>query len=257
MADWADTAQDEDQYQAAHGSDGGESEASQYEEPKPSWDTAKTETIVEVDAEGNRYEVVRKVRSYHVDRPITLADIRAKLGHFGKGRGDQSTLASVEPPLALEMGSVDQYERESRAEVKRMIHEASSIDVVVKDEHLRMVRDMEEKLKKDPKAARASGGTSTWGAVASKATDNREQLTTGIRIRNLSDDITQENLSRIFEGRGWITKNVRIPRGDNNQTRGFAFVIFEEAWMADAAIKEARFHFKNVVLDVSRAETRT
>ncbi|GET92335.1 hypothetical protein, conserved [Leishmania tarentolae] len=255
MSNWADAAQDEEQYQAAYGSDDNDS-YSEYEDPRPSWDTAKTEITFEVDADGNRFEVMRKVRSYHVDRPVTMADIRAKLEHFGKGKGDQSTLVSAEPPLALEMGAVDQFERESRAEVKRMIHEASSIDIVVKDEHLRVVREMEEKAKKDPRAVR-SGAGSTWGAIASKSTDNREQSTTGIRIRNLSDDITQENLSRIFEGRGWITKNVRIPRGDNNQTRGFAFVIFEEAWMADAAIKEGKFHFKNVVLDVSRAETRT
>ncbi|KAG5468733.1 hypothetical protein CUR178_01568 [Leishmania enriettii] len=256
MSNWADAAQDEDQYQAAYGSDDNGSYSSEFEAPKPSWDTAKTETVLEVDADGNRFEVLRKVRSYHVDRPATMADIRAKLAHFGKGKGDQSTLVSAEPPLALEMGSVDQFERESRAEVKRMIHEASGIDVVVKDEHLRVVREMEEKAKKDPRVVR-SGGGSTWGAIASKSTDTREQSATGIRIRNLSDDITQENLSRIFEGRGWITKSVRIPRGDNNQTRGFAFVIFEAAWMADAAIKEGKFHFKNVVLDVSRAETRT
>lgn len=255
MSNWADTVQDEEQYQRSYASEE-DNHSEDSEIHKPSWDTAKTETVFEVDAEGNRFEVVRKVRTYHVDREVTMADIRAKLAHFGKGLGDQSTLVSAEPPLALEMGSVDQFERESRAEVKRMIHEASSINVVVKDDHLRMVREMEEKERKDPTLGRSKGG-STWGSVATKTTDTREQSATGIRVRNLSDDISQENLSRIFEGHGWVTKNVRIPRGDNNQSRGFAFVIFEESWMADAAIKVGKFRFKNVVLDVTRAETRT
>ncbi|KPA82343.1 hypothetical protein ABB37_03432 [Leptomonas pyrrhocoris] len=251
MSNWADQAQEEEEFYndvASHGSYN-----SEFEDPKMSWANAKTETTQEADAEGNTYVVTRKVRKYHVDRPISMADLRARLKHFGKGLGDQTTLVSTEPPLALEMGSVDQWERETRTEVKRMIHEASSMEVVVKDEHLRVIRELEEKDKKA--APRTAAAGSTWGSV-SKPTDSREQMSTGIRIRNLSDDVTQENLSRIFEGFGWSAKSVRIPRGDNNQTRGFAFVIFDESWMADAAIQKGKFHFKNVVLDVSRAETR-
>ncbi|KPI87075.1 hypothetical protein ABL78_3837 [Leptomonas seymouri] len=251
MSNWADQAQEEEEFYGDVASNN--SFASEYEDPKASWANAKTETSHEADADGNTYIVTRKVRQYHVDRPIVAADLRSRLKHFGKGLGDQSTLVSTEPPLALEMGSVDQWERETRTEVKRMIHEASNMEIVVKDEHLRVIRELEERDKKSAPRTAASG--STWGSV-SKQTDTREQMSTGIRIRNLSDDVTQENLSRIFEGLGWSAKSVRIPRGDNNQTRGFAFVIFDEPWMADAAIKKGKFRFKNVVLDVSRAETR-
>ncbi|KAL7696069.1 hypothetical protein N2W54_003398 [Lotmaria passim] len=251
MSNWADQAQEEEVYEEIASNN---SYNSEFEDPKTSWANAKTETTHEADADGNTYIVTRKVRQYHVDRPIVTADLRAHLKKFGKGLGDQSAMVSTEPPLALEMGSVDQWERETRAEVKRMIHEASSMEVVVKDEHLRVIRDLEEKDKKA--APRTAAAGSTWGSVTSKPSDTREQLSSGIRVRNLSDDITQENLSRIFEGFGWTAKSVRVPRGDNNQTRGFAFVIFDEPWMADAAIKIGKFHFKNVVLDVSRAETR-
>lgn len=251
MSNWADQAQEEEFYDEVASNN---SYNSEYEDPKASWANAKTETSHETDADGNNYIVTKKVRQYHVDRPITMADLRARLKHFAKGLGDQTTLVSTEPPLALEMGSVDQWERETRTEVKRMIHETSNMEVVVKDEHLRVIRDLEEKGKKS--APRTAAAGSTWGSVASKPTESREQISTGIRIRNLSDDVTQENLSRIFEGFGWSAKSVRIPRGDNNQTRGFAFVIFDEAWMADAAIQKGKFRFKNVVLDVSRAETR-
>jgi translation initiation factor 3 subunit G len=251
MSNWADQAQEEEIYDEVASNN---SYSAEHEDLKKLWENAKTETSHETDADGNNYIVTRKVRQYHVDRPITTADLRAHLKHFGKGLGDQSAMVSTEPPLALEMGSVDQWERETRTEVKRMIHEASSIEVVVKDPHLCVIRDLEEKNKKTAPRTAASG--STWGSVASKPTDSREQISTGIRIRNVSDDVTQENLSRIFEGFGWTAKSVRIPRGDNNQTRGFAFVIFDEPWMAEAAIKKGKFHFKNVVLDVSRAETR-
>lgn len=252
MSNWADQAQEgeEEFYDEVVSND---SYNADYEDSKALWANAKTETTHEADAEGNTYIVVRKVRQYHVDRPIVAADLRAKLPHFGKGLGDQSTLVQAEAPVAMEMGSVDQFERETRQEVRRMINEAAGMEVIVKDEHLRVIRELEKKKKLAPRTA--TGG-STWGSVTPKPTESREQVKAGIRIRNLSDDITQNNLADIFAGFNWKANVVRIPRGDNNQSRGFAFVVFEESWMADEAIKMGRFHFKNVVLDVSRAESR-
>lgn len=253
MSNWADQAQ-EGEEQMFDEVESNHSYNAEYEDPRTSWANAKTETTQEPDAEGNVYTVVRKVRTYHVDRPLVAADLRAKLPHFGKGLGDQKTLVSTEPPQAVEMGSVDQYERDTRGEVKCMINEAGAMAVVVKDEHLRVIRELEKKQSTAPRTV-ASGG-STWASATPKQSDSREQVKAGIRIRNLSDDITQDNLSNIFSNFGWSANTVRIPRGDNNQTRGFAFVVFDEQWMAEEAIKMGKFRFKNVVLDVSRAESR-
>lgn len=66
-------------------------------------------------------------------------DIRAKFAPYGKAKEDQSMLISHEAPMALEMGDADQFERESRNEVKRMLNEAMTMEVKVKDPHLQIV----------------------------------------------------------------------------------------------------------------------
>lgn len=251
MSNWADAPQDD--FYDPHGSDIEESEDEI--DSEAAWANATIEKTIEVEPNGDRYEVQKKVRRYLEDRYVTPADIRAHLPHFGKGLGDQNTLVSSEPPLALEMGSVDQYDRESRTEVKRLIHEASSMNVVVKDAHLRVIRELEEAKKKE--ASKATSSQNTWGGAVASREKPRDMATNGIRIRNVSDDITDENLSRIFSGKGWRVTSVRLPRGENSQSRGFAFVFFSESWMADAAIKEGRFLYKNVVLEVSRAASKT
>lgn len=225
------------------------------------WEKAQDEVVVETDAEGRKYEICKKVLRRHVDRPIEPADIRAGFARFGKAvTSKQSDLVSKEPPLVLELGTVDSFERESRNEVKRMIYEASSVDVQVRDATLAKI-DQEERVRRNLAAARGTtssttGGGETWGSSNrnTRTTTKDEDVPRRIRVTNISDAITEDHLRAIFGANGRKVERVFLARDQvTGQAKGFAFVTFQEAYMAEEAIKMGKVPFKNVVMSISRA----
>lgn len=234
-------------------------------DPEERWADAEVVQEFEVDDEGRRFEVIKKVRRYHVDRPLTAADLRARFTHFGKGLRDQKTLVSKEPPLALEMGTVDEYERKSRDEVKRLIFETSTLDVKVNDPRLAIV-DKEERIRKQQKEGQAassptegnSAGAATWGGSrnTTKKTmrDEDPDVSRRVRITNLSDNITETNLRNIFGVDGMEVDRVFLPSDKvTGKVLGYAFLTFREQWMAERALSKNSIKFKNVVLHVCKA----
>lgn len=181
--------------------------------------------------------------------------------------------------MALEMGDADQFERESRNEVKRMLNEAMTMEVKVKDPHLQIVVRKEQAKKAAAAAASAFGmeadgsgaeganvtssstnaGAATWGAnrtLRSKPTTDRSQVyKRRIRLTNVSDDITEQNLQTIFNINDCIVSRVKISKDDlTGKNRGFAFIEFREEWMVDDTLKRRqRYMFKNVIMQAARA----
>ncbi|CCW66515.1 unnamed protein product [Phytomonas sp. Hart1] len=224
------------------------------------WANAKLVRKVEADVDGNQFEVIKKVRQYHVDRPITEVDLRAGLKRFGKATADQSNIVSKEPPLALELGAVDQFERESRNEVKRLLHEVGNTEVKVNDSHLQIIVK-EEHLKRQAEMANAlktdaGNRETTWGSNRTNAPKERDSqdFKRRVRVTNVGDNITEDNLRNIFGSDGAVVERVYLPRDrDTNQNKGFAFITFKEVSMAEQILKRHDYKFKNVVMHVTRA----
>lgn len=231
------------------------------------WEHAEVVREMEQDADGNSFEVIKKVRKYHVDRPIAPFDLRAKFVRFGKATGDQHLLVAKEPPLALEMGTVDSYERESRNEVKRFMHELSNTEVKITDPaYASVVKEERLRKQQDEGHATASpttegGATATWGANRGTATkssaaarDDDGEALRKVRVTNLNDNITETNLRTIFGTDGMVVDRLFYPTDrDTGRVLGYAFITFEDRWMAEEALKKEKLRFKNVVINVSKA----
>lgn len=261
MSNWADGLADLAEYDDGENYDRDADYEEGYVDHAALWANAKTVVEYEADFEGNRYEVTKKVRTYHVDRPTTAADLRAKFKPFNKGDTDQSMLVSREPPLALEIGTVDQFERETRNEVKRLIHESSSVDVKVSDPHLAIIEKMEQAKKQaGPTKLTASpteGADKTWGANRSSNVqrDSDDIYKRRIRVTNVADYITQTELQTLFDIDGCEVERVFLPSDKvTHRHLGFAFITFRDANMVDRCLRRKRINFKNSVLILSRAE---
>lgn len=239
MATWAD----EDELEAIQSSVSGGSESDE-----ELWDTIKPTVIREVDEHGNRIEITKKIRVFTMSRDAKPADIRKKLAPFGKGlEAQKDAVVAKEPPMALELGAADRFERESRAEVKRFVTENAPEDA--------RGGGAREESRKD-----AEAGQETW--ASRKTTTTTERKTTSdvkrrVRVCNVSDDITEENLLNIFSANGAEVERVYLATDNTTgNNKGYAFITFRDEKYVHAAVKQRRFHFKNVVLSVSYAMDR-
>eukprot|EP00796_Vickermania_ingenoplastis_P007297 gene7297-5139_t len=209
------------------------------------WDTIKPISIRDVDERGNRVEITKKVRTFHLERDARPSDLRKKLAVFGKAKTqDKDSIVSKEPPLALELGSADKYERESRAEIKRFMAE-----------NVEEVRGAaREDAGKELEAATGTWGTNRTTTVkSSTSTDVKRR----VRVCNVSDDITEENLINIFSANGADVERVYLATDSSTgNNKGYAFVTFRDEKYVLDAVRQRRFHFKNVVLSVSHAMDR-
>lgn len=252
MSTWADVDDDIRDYdkRRAQAENGDEKE-------EAIWDSIKPVTVYEVDGNMERVEIVKKIRIFTKKRPTCASDLRAKLAPFGKVKknGDQEGGPPKEPPLALELGSADKYERESRTELKRLLGEyLDEIRLSGKESSSQgEVGDHGEETE-----------TGTWG-------NNRRALTSSsknaghpapevrrrIRVCNVSDDITERNLADIFSANGAEVDRVFLAIDkETGNNRGYAFITFRNEKYVDLAVQQRRFYFRNVVLSVSYAKDK-
>lgn len=234
-------------------------EADDDEQEKAIWDSIKPTTIYDLGDNGERIEIVKKIRIFSVRRPTTAGDLRAKLVPFGKAKAHEfkEGVLQKEPPLPLELGSADKYERESRTELKRLLAE-----------HL-------DELRLSGKDSLAQGGqeggeqgdgaeTSTWGnnrsITLSKprgATHPTSEVRRRVRVCNVSDDINEAALRAIFSANGAEVDRVFLAIDkETGNNRGYAFITFRDEKWVDLAVRQRRFNFRNVVLSVSYAKDR-
>lgn len=255
MTTWADDDDDVRDYDRRWRR---EEEADEQEEAI--WDSIKPITVRDVDEAGNRTETVKKIRVFAVTRAIRPNDLRDRLVPFGKAKSmvDEESLISKEPPLALELGSADKCERESRAEVKRLLGEYL-------DEFRLSGKDSAAQGGDEDGGERADGGeTGTWGNNRSTmASRNRagghasSEVRRRVRVCNVSDDIGERDLRNIFSANGATVDRVFLAVDkETGNNRGYAFITFTEEKWVDVAVRQRRFHYRNVVLSVSYAKDK-
>lgn len=210
------------------------------------WESIKPTVLHEADEKGNRIEILKKIRRFTLERAATPADLRKKLEPFGKSKTqDKDAIVSKEPQLALELGSADRFERESRTEIKRFM--AENVD------------DSRGAAKEE--AAKDSDATAgTWGSSRATTTTKTAPVADykrRVRVCNVSDDITEENLHNIFSANGAEVERVFLATDKTTgNNKGYAFVTFRDEKYVTLAVRQRRFNFKNVVLTVSNAMDR-
>ena len=222
----------------------------------------------------------------------TLADLRRKWKNFGPPVENESNLVAVEKSVFLELGSIDKLEKDTRDEIFGLLANSMQAKVEVPLSKLLKAFDAKTKeqtaaveaaiVEPQPSgtvvASPASSGASgkTWAQVRQERKEAAGQAaaTTGttsssahrttaaaaptaescvVRIRNLVDDISPDELRRIFgpeNGLGEI-KRLFLARDQEGNRRGYAYVTYGTATDAAKAIaKLDKKPFKHVVLVV-------
>ncbi|ESL12112.1 hypothetical protein TRSC58_00126 [Trypanosoma rangeli SC58] len=228
---------------------------------KLAWENAKTVVETITDSENKRYEIVKKVRTYHVDRPITVVDIRAKWKPFGKSSDNNQDLVSRDPPIVLELGEIDPFERVARDEVVRLMNEVERMKMDVTDPRLARfakIKEEQEKAALLEDAQTDQPKERTWAAARGEKTSAQRSEDTDrrLRITNISDDITVDELYNIFHTSEYRIEKLFLPTDKETKNyRGFAFITFETPEQAERCLRKTKgvARFKNTVMHIVRA----
>ncbi|KAH9577499.1 RNA recognition motif domain [Trypanosoma melophagium] len=228
---------------------------------KMAWDNAKTVVETLTDSENKRYEIIKKVRTYHVDRPATVVDIRARWRRFGKDDDNQQDLVSRDPPIVLELGDIDPLERVARDEVVRIMNEVERLKIDVTDPRLARfgkLKEEQERAAQQEAAPVEQGKERTWAAARGEKTSTlrKEDTDRRLRITNISDDITKDELYNIFDTDDYRIEKLFLPTDSaTGNYRGFAFITFGSSEQAERCLRKTKgtARFKNTVMRIVRA----
>ncbi|ESS68453.1 RNA-binding protein [Trypanosoma cruzi] len=264
MAAWADdfdpTLEDGFADEISTSFEGG-ADAAAAKDDKLAWENAKTVIETVTDSENKRYEIVKKVRTYHVDRPVTVVDIRAKWKRFGKSGDNNQDLVSRDPPIVLELGEIDPFERVARDEIVRLMNEVERMKIEVTDPRLARfakIKEEQEKAALEETTQTDQPKERTWAAARGEksSAQRKEDTDRRLRITNISDDITREELYNIFDTNEYKIEKLFLPRDNaTGNYRGFAFITFEDHEQAERCLKKTKgvARFKNTVMRIVRA----
>lgn len=214
-----------------------------------------------------KVRVTKRVITTVLERPVTMADFRAKWFHFGKE--NEAGLTVKEPQVPLELGGSDPDERRARDEVIKLLN--LSLDAPVKVKALRKSA-LATTLATNQQVAAAAASSSnepeqkTWAQArqTKKEQEQAAKLTTGpvetknyfcVRIQNLTSEITETELRRLFgpenpalKLKGKI-KKMFVSKDKDGNYRGFAYVTyFHDTDAAQVIQVMNKTRFKQVIL---------
>jgi hypothetical protein len=186
-----------------------------------------------------------------VERPVAAADLRRNLKVFGQTEEESKDLAAKET-IVLSLGNVSPLERQARDEVAKIMAELENTKVEIKDPNLsKFVRERAEPQQFETKDS---------SALASGPKYVRQR----IRVSNITSDITERELYRIFgpeNGLGEIQrifwayerdpKTREINREKRKQFCYIAYHTEEDGILAQK--KMAKTKFKHTILSVDFA----
>lgn len=263
---WARAVQDDEEILK------GLDEASAIAQEEMKW--ANAQTVVEYEvSNGTKYRVTKKVLKEKIMRPISAADLRAKLPKFGEGKNPREDLITMDPVVVLELGAVDPLVKACKDDVVRLWGEIETKDVKdrIKDPKLALYQKILAQKKKAapvvvaaPVAAAASGEAMTWAQKRemTKAAQNpdvakdvEKALTKNVvRVSNLSDFISEVELRRLFgtENNLPMIKKIFIAKDKTTgQRRGFAYITYATDNDGITVVNRMRrTAFKNTILTV-------
>ncbi|EPY42403.1 translation initiation factor 3 subunit G [Angomonas deanei] len=252
---WADR---EDEYENSSSRYSDEEEEAA-DEGESQWDNAEDVLEIVTDAEGKKYEIMKKVLKRQVKRDISAADLRAHIPPFGVAATQKEKAkekAAIRVPL--ELGEVDEFDPKARTIVRNTINKFMDAPVDVKDSKFARIRQEEEQKRARPEVRKTEG---TYGESrgARDEIDPRKKLDDfkkRVRVTNLTERITEEDLYNLlaFGGTTKVDKVYIARDKTTDQYKGFAFVTFGSEKDAQFAIAKGYINFKNVTMRFSPAE---
>ncbi|KAH8741814.1 eukaryotic translation initiation factor [Cryptosporidium ryanae] len=107
-----------------------------------------------------------------------------------------------------------------------------------------------------PPFMRTTSSSGLYERIPSLQSSHRDDCT--VRVANLSEDATEEDLQELFKTAGRVVK-VFLAKNKNNSknTKGFAFITYSRREEAQNAIKKLNRHgYDNLLLNVEWAKTK-
>lgn len=245
------------------------------EQPRDKDDWSKCELVHEViEQEGKRYKVTKQVRTVDVRRPFSMVDHRATWKKFGDAAGQpKNDRVDNDPVVVLELNIVDPLEKACRDEVHRMWGDVERMSVNVSDPLLARYKETLTAAPVVTSTAPTTESTTkkTWAeaskerkesAAGDRAKDSGEKLTKNVvRISNLSDFITENELWRLFGSENGLPKIEKVfiaVDKATGQRRGFAYITYKTEKDGDIVVsKMSRTAFKNTILKVDFGTANT
>eukprot|EP00756_Hemistasia_phaeocysticola_P003065 Hpha_TRINITY_DN12042_c0_g3::TRINITY_DN12042_c0_g3_i1::g.141234::m.141234/K03248/EIF3G; translation initiation factor 3 subunit G len=211
---------------------------------KPDGTKVVTETFVR---EGERYRSVRTYRTVRKEHKVFPAAEarRQRWKKFGKALEQaDADLVVLGTETTLELGKVEELneKRLDRAVEKKI------------DQLVMQVRH------KDPTAApgnQQNDGLYRAKAIATDTADSRPQRDDSctVRVTNLSDEISEEDLRALFNRFGSVMRCYVGKDKLTHERKGYAFISFREKSAAEMAIAKLHRHpLNHVILNVTWAQ---
>uniref|UniRef100_A0A060TCY9 Eukaryotic translation initiation factor 3 subunit G n=1 Tax=Blastobotrys adeninivorans TaxID=409370 RepID=A0A060TCY9_BLAAD len=254
-------------------------------------DGTKTVVMYRLNADGKKIKITQKVREVktqeRVEPAVAARKKWAKYGaEKGAGAGPNLNTTSVEPNIVFKLGlRPSKAEEEAQDLAKAVAEPAPESKIVCRlcgGPHFTLKCPYKDTLGASEDAAAAaekpatmadklaasagSGGSSyvpphlragarldrTGGVVGSDRDDSST-----LRVSNLSEDITEEELRSLFNHFGRIARCYLVRDRETGRNRGFAFVSYENR--SDAEIAQKRldgYGLDNLIMRVEFSKKR-
>ena len=230
-------------------------------------------------ADGTQVRYSKRIKTTHVTRPQNMTDIRKTWQKFGAALNNEPGLTVNENAIPFELGGSDPDERKARDEVIKLMNLA--LDAPIKLPAIRKsalastavaAQQQQQQATSSTAAAEPDlgGGRKTWAAgrqtrkeeeqAAKVAEGDKAKVNNVIRISNLTDEISELELRRLFGTENDLgeIKRVFIAKDKEGNRRGFAYITYgRESDAMKAVSKMHRKPFKHVILLVDYGTDRS
>eukprot|EP00754_Rhynchopus_humris_P016878 Rhum_TRINITY_DN14533_c24_g2::Rhum_TRINITY_DN14533_c24_g2_i1::g.99099::m.99099/K03248/EIF3G; translation initiation factor 3 subunit G len=223
-----------------------------------------TKVITEVvSKDGGKFKVEKRVRVVKRDRKVFKAaeERKARMVNFGNAAtGNYPEMVVISDPVRLEIGKQEEISKSKmESEIQKMVQKVSNAAAAGGQSTFKASkRSSDEKEAADAEKKGnvfvARGGGHDVTAATDGGRPQRDDRNT-VRITNLSEDISDDDLHLLFRKYGQITRSYIAVDRNTSQRRGFGFITFKTREEAAAAIAALDRHpLKHVILEVGWAQ---
>eukprot|EP01064_Diplonema_japonicum_P026284 TRINITY_DN376_c4_g1_i1.p1 TRINITY_DN376_c4_g1~~TRINITY_DN376_c4_g1_i1.p1 ORF type:complete len:282 (+),score=88.70 TRINITY_DN376_c4_g1_i1:44-847(+) len=218
-----------------------------------------------VSKDGGKFKVTKYMKTIKKEKKIYPAAVerQKRWVKFGKAKDNSAELTVVCEPSKLELGKKEEIDKtKMESEIQKMVREVS-IAVAGGGGGGAYVAPTKSSASEATAGATDESGKKTYvapgrGAGEASGGDSgkpqRDDSCT-VRITNISEDISEDDLRSLFTQYGQISRSYVAVDRVTKERRGFAFITFKKQEDAANAIRNLDRHpFNHVILNVGWAK---
>lgn len=240
-----------------------------------------TRTIRSIDNEGRKIQTVRKIKIVKRQKKVLKRVMdRRRIQKFGqcadKSQGPEPGVTSVGDLVDFEKPSSEKEESKKEKKWPKLANRGGVIkcrkcgesghwtkDCHMTDQNLKLVNDM-NKLVEETSSTPSTPSSNKYVAPSRRnnrttevRNNNASSPKTNIRIANLDEEATNDDLRALCKPFGNIKSARVITDRETKKSRGFAFVEYESEESAESAIKTLNgYAYGSLILGVSLAQPK-